>query len=625
MKMLLRVAACVAAMIMMDAAAGDMIIFGDGSDGQSGYQWSRNRVAEDNRDVAKLENRVVARGGESLSQLSIALTRPTSATASWVSDRFQLAKRSYLVVNARISTAGVHGVGDKTWHRAALTIQYFDGAGAYVGQEDIVRISGTHAEEDFKKVLVVPDKAISAGFVFGMIEATGTAILHSLKAQSRAYEAVHEANEGGLAIYPKPWRQECENAWRPISYMNVGFEGSISSATKAAVIDVLREDLGFRRVVLDGRKRGASEGNVNFRLLDIERDSVTSNSIQPDGSPELHNSGGYRLDFDRSGEAIDMSVTAGDETGLLYSAQTLRQLIRKGDAGGYEVRICQIRDWPVLKIRGIGTGRMSAEYIQQLSRYKINEVQISGAPGVWSDWDRPITVKASKDISEIGKTLRKYGVSGAVAIWPGGYGRIFSWTSENDRRTLADKSLIYRQAGFDSLLLVLASDYERVGRGNGVLAKEDLVNGYSLSAYHVALAKYLLDFHMRERSGMKIEMFPFYYLGAREYGDVETSYLKEVSALSEGLMIIYGGNTSTNDIAYLSHIIGRKPLVRLPAPGATGIESGVDGFNLRQIMSERFSAVDQDSILGLVIETPNDESSLRVIADYMWNYGRTMH
>lgn len=121
----------------------------------------------------------------------------------------------------------------------------------------------------------------------------------------------------------------------------------------------------------------------------------------------------YTLTISESG----ISVTGGDERGLLYGVQTLRQILRQQ---GCLLPCLQIRDYPQLKARGlfydVTRGRIpTMDYLKGLadkcSFYKLNQLHLyiehsflfDGFSEVWRD-DTPLT---AADILELDAHCRK--------------------------------------------------------------------------------------------------------------------------------------------------------------------------------------------------------------------------
>ncbi len=391
-----------------------------------------------------------------------------------------------------------------------------------------------------------------------------------------------------------------------------------------ACLGALREHFGFGKIRVVWKKGEVSqhEGIV----LELRRLSVGDNLDYQGLIPEekkliLNDLGeeGYFILIEESTKAKPRVIIGSfTNKGLFYGIQTLVQLARKDKLDRFVIPNIIIIDRPTLSVRGIATGNRKKEYMEKLACYKINEIQIHGAPGIWKDWDSKVDFKISEEIISMAKWANNIYIDPSVAVWPGGYGRIFTWSSEKDREIILEKLKLYRQAGFKKGLVVCASDYVRVGRGNGIVAREDLDRKMTLSEAHNGLLDYLQK-HLNGKN-FTLEMFPFYYQGSRELHPVEVNYLQSLSKLPENIEIIYGGRMSAADVRFVADTLGRKVLVRLPTPQTPKEDSRrapVSG-----VLASMFEKEAQPKMSGIIFETPADESLLREVADFMWNFGR---
>jgi hypothetical protein len=115
-------------------------------------------------------------------------------------------------------------------------------------------------------------------------------------------------------------------------------------------------------------------------------------------------------------------------------------------------------------------------------------------------------------------------------------------------------------------------------------------------------------------------MFPFYYQGSRELHPAEIDYLRSLGRLPKTIDIIYGGRMSLADVKFISEVLGRKVLVRLPTPETP--QEGSRRAPVTAVLASMFEpGVDQE-IRGIVMETPADDLLLREVADFLWNFGR---
>lgn len=590
---------------------------------QGQVNWQKNKIAIVSPDVSASIIKITDLKSRSLAGIGIVVKKPIMSSASWVSDSFGLQGSDYLVVHASVSGENIKG-GNDTWHRASVTIQFFDANSQYIGHDDIVRFSGNQNKETYKQVVLFPENASQARVIFGMVGATGKAILHSVSVKGKKFIQPAALPRSAGVVIPTPWKQECADRWIEIEYLDLKFKGAdVSHTLRASVTETLREKIGTRKVQYSP---GESERQANHAVFELFPVVDNSTLVSGDESKlnELNHTDGYRLTIDTvDGIGLDIQARASSERGLYYAAQSLRQLMRVSPDHKVEVRQCIIRDWPVLSLRGIAGGRGGGDYIKLLSSYKINELQISGAPGVWADWDIPATIEVNKSILAMGKAMQASFMNGTVAIWPGAYGNVFAWSNPDHRDVLLKKSALYKDAGFSSILLVFASDYGRVGRGDGILAEQDKDKNLMLSDAHNSLASHFYKTFKEANYPGWLKIFPYYYMGAREYGEEEIDYLRDMSHLPEQISFIYGGRISRLDIERISKYIGRRPLIRISTPGTAGMAKSAQDRNIYQLLEEIFSGLDPGMISGLVIEAPGTKRGILDLAEFMWNMGRT--
>lgn len=577
--------------------------------------WHRNNNAIENSNIAILVHEIDPK--HDISGLSIDLKEKTASSVSWVSKRFSLNDAKHLVAEAVVSTKNVQG-GIKTWHRAAVTLQFFDSNDKYINHSDIVRISGTHNREVFKHNIITPVNAFYARVIFGMVGSTGVSVLHGISIDSNKLSG----NVSAFDVMPKPWKMNCTNENLKIDNINIYFEQeSISKRFKQSAVVILAEAVGRKQTQLVYEDNKDELPVLHIRKLTLNQVEALALENSDDDITELTKNDGYRIHFVNDNNKTDIVVESRTERGLYYAIQTLVQLITTVNSK-IHIQICDIKDWPVLEMRGIATGKSNSKYIKKLSKYKINEIQISGSAGFWGEWNKPITPSLARKIDKLGNNIQNHFINGTVLSWPGAYGEIFSWSSNSDRQIIADKAILYAKSGFTGFLLVGASDYARVGRGNGVISTSDIDKGLSLSEAHITMLEHLCSSLSQANSSMRLHMFPYYYMGAREYSDKEISYLSDISGLNDSIYLYYGGRTSYEDIKSITKYIGRKPVVRISAPGSVGMVREISGDELSQLLMARFIDVPPYAISGLVVEAPKSDDDIKYIANILWNYGR---
>jgi hypothetical protein len=582
--------------------------------------WMLNNVAKQLQAEGVFSGHYsLTEGGEGC--LEIALKEPRPLSASFVGKPFPIKESEFIVGEVLVDAENI-SLGKELWHRAGVTVQFYDEKAAYVGHADIVRIAGTHSKLNFKETIIPPPRARSARLLFGLGGAQGTARLYKAKITAIPYESSLGPSPKG-EICPRPWKMRPlhgEISGRTIFLDIPETQGSFRLSELYRLIIKNRLGSGVIKLPEDGPSSRGNGIKLALRLLS-RGDKVDFPSLDPAERKLILNDlghDGYFLIADRAKGVDGIIVGAFTEKGIFYGLQTLAQLIKRDGRGTIIIPGIVIIDRPALDLRGIATGKRSKEYMEKLAGLKINEIQVHGAPGIWKDWDSKIDLGLYKEVNDLGKCAQSLYIDASVAVWPGAYSKVFTWSDAGDKQIILEKLKLYRQAGFKKGLVVCASDYVRVGRGNGIVAPEDLARKMTLSEAHYGL----LDYLQKHLAGNKfaLEMFPFYYQGSRELHPVEIDYLRSLAKLPKTIEIIYGGRMSLADVNFISEVLGRKVLVRLPTPITP--EEGSRRAPVSGVLASMFEKGVDQKIHGIVMETPADDSLLKEVADFLWNFGR---
>ena len=614
MKLLLNIIAVLivySPVLTVQAEVAGHVLFADDFKYKTKGKWQKNKHARVHSDVSDLKF-INDKAGENHG-ISIDISKRIGSSVSWVSHRFSLKNSEYLDANVVVSTDGLIG-GKKTWHKAAITIQFFNVSDKYIGHSDIVRIAGTHTDEKFSSMITVPESALYARVIFSAIKSIGTVTLHSISIHTNKNEPLNLQVDNG--VMPRPWIMKCESDSHSIDALRLRFAKNISRDFKVSVLDVLQQNVGTNRAVLY-----SDDFNVDFNLITKDEIELKRKSLRDEDILELLKPDGYSLSINKIKGKLIVNAESASERGLFYSAQTLLQLLDV-NISSLQIKSCDIRDWPVLSTRGIASGRSGEKYLKNLSKYKISDMQISGAPGFWKGWNKPVNAKLVSRINKFGKNLKDNYINGTVMSWPGAYGDVFTWSSEYNRQQIVDKAILYGEAGFSSVLLVCASDYARVGRGDGIVSRQDVVSGISLAEAHLGMIKDLHNGLRNKNLPMSVDVFPYYYMGAREYSSKELGYLKQLSTLDDDISLYYGGRLSDRDVRTVRRYFNRKPTIRISAPRNVNPGSKALGVRTEYMLKDRFDGINSSQFKSIIVEAPADDADIPYIADFLWNYGR---
>jgi len=200
-----------------------------------------------------------------------------------------------------------------------------------------------------------------------------------------------------MKLIPQPqFLQEQTGFFRLAYHHRVTMDASCPAAvyeTACLLSQEIEQDTGFT-LVIDRRSSNAHPG-IRLRV-----------NSELDGE-------GYEIVISEAG----VCVSGGDEQGLLYGVQTLRQILRQR---GCLLPCLTIRDWPDLKHRGmfydVTRGRIpTMEFLKELadkcSFYKLNQLHLyiehsflfDGLSEIWRD-DTPLS---AQDILELDAYCRK--------------------------------------------------------------------------------------------------------------------------------------------------------------------------------------------------------------------------
>lgn len=552
--------------------------------------------------------------------LEITLKEPLSASASFVSPSFSLNLREFLVAEAEVEAREV-GTGPNLWDRGAVVLHYADAGGRHISHADIVRIAGTHPRQGFQVVLIPPPAARQAKVLLSLgSAAAGTLRLHGVRIFSRPYGPAAQTAFSPDGLCPKPWRSRFLPGSTSVTGLRLvpvspGLEDLAAASRK------LFQSLGL--IVATSGEKGAPSTLVNavkLRLLKLSTQDPLDLPGLPLKNPsaDLLGEEGYFLKTVAAASAKEIVIGSLTDRGAFYGLLTLAQLLRKVGPQEFRLPSAIILDRPALKLRGMASGDLRPEFLEKVGRLKFNEFQMHGAPGVWKDWDAPIDPRLRQKAAALAAQARAWRLDPTVVVWPGGYGRVFAWTSDRDRGIYFDKLELYRQAGFKGAVVVCASDYVRVGRGNGIVAPADLSRGLTLSAAHLGLMTYLARKFSKTKFGL--ELFPFYYQGAREYPAAELDYFRELAKLPREVEIIYGGRLTKEDVDFLAQVAGRPLLVRLPSPEPPLLASR--RAPVGAVLASLAPPAVKPLISGFIWEAPPDDAILKELADFLWNFGR---
>lgn len=532
--------------------------------------------------------------------LRIKQLKPSHISASWVSGNIDISRYDAIKVSSVISSNNVIP-GAKLWHKVGITIHFLDSKYKYYKHVDLVRISGTNPERRFSKLIIFPKKAKFIRVLFGIINATGDS---SLKSISITGIKVNR-HENPDKIYPEPWHQVCKGEY--IAFKN------IKNNNNMRIWYELRNKLKIGRVInsktLLENKRISYSMTINLIPIRISDPSKYKKY------PELNNYEGYRLEVKNNSVIIKYT----SDIGYQHAINTLVQLIKKYK-NNYLIKRCVIRDYPALKVRGIASGPVNVKQIKNISFYKLNTIHIAGAPGVWRRWNKKILYSDKRYLFNLSKIFHKYNINAVINIWPGAYGRIFAWSSSKDRELIAEKILMYRNLGFNNVLIIMSHDYSRVGRGTGVISHIDVKQRLSLATAHYQLVNYLLA--RIKQYNIRLGIFPYYYLGSYEYNKDEKKYFNYIRKLPKNVYVIYGGRVSDRSIYGFNELIARKPVIRIPIPYLYPSRSRPTVENLDFYLSYMTSNLYAQLFKGIIVESPEDERELAMIANFLWNYHR---
>lgn len=627
------------------ADASHKLIFKDDFTAST-LNWSRNKLAN---NLLAGESALFVKAGtdSSAPYLSLTVLTPRESVVAWVSNRFNIGSMSYVSVTGKVGSDNVIE-GQLSWHRASLTIQYFDINSAYIGKNDIIRFSGTHLPDTYNTLALVPNGAVSAQLVFGLVGCNGRATLHSvdvnqvdrdpaslaafrstlpgssiatLSPANLSFKAIQIDNSpiavaASVKVIPNPKNIFCTTEQIVGAGFTVNFSDKI---TDSAVKNNFREMISM--IELSNIQPGLSDllpiEIYLYRLPVGSETEIYGTSLT--SIPMTVASEGYKIEVSKPGQPKKIKISALSDKGLFYGLQTLTQLVKPASIGNLSISYCQIRDWPNISVRGMGTGTGTSTYVKLLSKYKFNAIAISGGVGLWGDWDQPLTNTTITALQSLAVTSKKNYIEANVAIWPDSYGSIYTWTSNADQTTLLNQVRKYMSAGFSGLLIICASDYERVGRGNGIVSVVDIDLGLTVDEAHYNTVTNFYNALKYEFPNVNIQFFPFHYIVGREAGSAEEAYLKRLSQIPKDIPFMYSGRLEKKDLQWLTTTTGRKPIVRIPAPLGNTPVTTMPGETL-SLLKYNFREVNPQNVWGIYLETPKDEVEMQQIAEFLWNF-----
>lgn len=573
----------------------------------SDNNWNRNREAlkYGTGSLSKRHSRDINVRG-----LYITQTTPPHNSVSWVSRDINIDKTIDLIdTTFELETTSV-GQGNTLWHRVALTIQFFNRFDQYIGHTDLIRIAGTHSKDTYRSVIIPEESATKMRILFSIIGVDGSARLSSINVQGVNYHK--DAVDKSIRIMPTPHPYKIKCIDNNVEFDKIYVTGKgLKKEHYHLIRNILYKKLNKKHLVFED-----DDSPGNLAKLHIVIVSNLTN-IPNDAAKAVSNNEGYFIESTNN----KISVFASSIKGIMYALYTLQQMIQK-EIDGYNIQSCKISDWPSLAVRGIAGGQNSEKYLNKLAEYKINSVQISGAPGLWQDWNDRISLNLIKEVKKTSKSLMKNHINGTVAIWPGGYGDIFIWSEPTHTDVIFKKIQLYYKEGISSFILICASDYSRVGRGNGIVSDIDKRKNLSLEEAHTGLVHSINKMAMANGMDIKLSLFPFYYLASREYSRKEKNYISNLKRLNDTIDIIYGGRISNSDIKHYSEMTGRKLTLRHPIPVVQAGKPRSLSFNLYRMFQDIYSDVDQKYINGIILEDFKSTHELKMIANFLWNYGR---
>lgn len=562
-------------------------------------RWELNKVAQLTRAEQTTKQQKTWRSDK---LLRIYLEKPTRDAASWVSPAYPADPLSYYRARFVLKLDKVNG-GIETWHRGAFTVQYFNAQGRYLGKRDLIRAGGT-LDTSFQQAFVPFPHTHSMRFLLSLVGTAGTISLTQFSYESEALPK-KSSSIPGIAFVPKPWRAVCADTQYAVSDWKTSFKGDLSTQVKKTLALPLNE-----RLKANTTRSGAYK--VHWMFHRIPRNSL---SRLP---PELAHDEGYSISYKIKAHAITIDVSSTSARGLYYAAQTLGQMV---DLKSRRLTLCAVRDYPSLALRGLGTGKFNVSYVKQLAQLKINHIEYSNTPGIWRQWHMPLLPLEAKRVRHVADALNEHFVDGAFGVWPGAFGDTYEWSNPAHYQTLEQKFLYYREQGWRSILVIVASDYSRVGRGNGIVAKVDHALQLDLVTAHADFMRKVEL--LARRKGMKVYFIPFYYTKSRESTVQEATYLRQAAQFAQAAEVVYGGDVSSANMLWLKRVFGRALIARIPFPEIDRIHFGKDHeLDYRGLLRRQFEGIKSDQLQGIVIETPADTKALEHAADFLWNYGR---
>lgn len=240
-------------------------------------------------------------------------------------------------------------------------------------------------------------------------------------------------------------------AWQHVPGEKVDHHGIVINPTPVDMavdpseqVDVasgIRPGKGCAAYEADIRRLGMRESKNGLRL-DIVCDPKVAVK-----AGVARKSGAYTLALGKKG----VKITAGDDRGVYYALQTLRQLLGSEDAADGTLPAVAVSDWPELKHRGVVEGfygdpwshEVRKSLIDYYGRNKLNTYVFGPKDDPYHSsphWREPYPEAQARQIAELVDACRRNRVDFVWAIHPG---KDIRWDEEDYQNLLHKFNLMY--------------------------------------------------------------------------------------------------------------------------------------------------------------------------------------
>lgn len=355
------------------------------------------------------------------------------------------------------------------------------------------------------------------------------------------------------------------------------------------------------------------------------RKAPTSLLLRLEPDQKLLGQEGYRLEVSLQEGRVLIQVEALTETGLFYALQTLRQLTERR-AGGLELPLGKLEDWPGLAVRGIKGQMWPVEgyypIIEWMPSVKLNFLMTCYSlwPETWLAWRNPLSQEQKAHLKRLSEEGRARHVRLCFAVNP----------SINARPTLEYSS----EAEVDRLFSKYADCYA-AGIRSFAVCLDDIsfeMEHATDRARYATLAEAQADFMIRLlkrldtlEPGLEVLFCPTIYSTAHVTSPESLDYITTIGRLLPSRIEVFwtgpgviSGPISAQDARAFGDWIGRKPFIW-------------DNYPVNDYCAYRpWLAPVQDRATDLLGELSGylanpmrqaeaSKLALGTIADYLWN------